>query len=87
MTNNKLINVLFVLYLIKAQPKAFTLEEDDEDDNMEEDNFRASSPNISESSDSDVVITRRKMRRTRSPASATVAVPGRGHVRGKNCIT
>ena len=59
--HNKLINVLFVLYLIKAQPKAFTLEEYDEDDDMEEDNFRASYPNITESSDSDVGITRQKI--------------------------
>ena len=77
-------------YLIKAQPKVFTLEDDDEDDdgNMDEDDvIPPSSPNINESSDSDVVIQRRKKRWTQPPASATVAVLGKAHVRGKNGIT
>lgn len=88
--HNNLIFVSSILYLIKAQPKVFTLEDDDEDDdgNMNEDDvIPPSSPDISESSDSDVVIQRRKKRRTQPPASATVAVPGKAHVRGKNGIT
>ena len=77
-------------YLIKAQPKVFTLEDDVEDDdgnNYEDDDIPPSSPNISESSDSDVVIQRRKKRWTQPPASATVAVLGKAHVRGKNGVT
>ncbi|XP_042349758.1 uncharacterized protein si:ch211-127n13.2 [Plectropomus leopardus] len=69
-----------------SQPKVFTLEDDNEDDdgNMDEDDvIPQSSPDISESSDSDVVIQRRKKRRTQPPASATVAVPGKAHVRVK----
>ncbi|XP_065809393.1 uncharacterized protein si:ch211-76m11.7 [Labrus bergylta] len=69
-----------------SQPKVFTLEDDDENDdgNMDEDDIiPPSSPNISESSDSDVVIQRRKTRWTQPPASATVAVPGKAHVRVK----
>ncbi|XP_028303961.1 coiled-coil domain-containing protein 106-like [Gouania willdenowi] len=65
-----------------SQPKKFTLEDDDENDhsNMDDD---PSSPNISESSDSDVVIQRRKTRWTQPSTSATVAVPGKAHVRVK----
>ncbi|KAM6995228.1 uncharacterized protein LKV04_007452 [Tautogolabrus adspersus] len=69
-----------------SQPKVFTLEDDDENDdgNMDEDDIiPPSSPNISESSDSDVVIQRRKKRWTQPPASATVAVSGKAHVRVK----
>ncbi|XP_068583688.1 uncharacterized protein si:ch211-76m11.7 [Cebidichthys violaceus] len=70
-----------------SQPKVFTLEDDNEDDddgNMDEDDvIPPSSPDISESSDSDVLIQRRKKRRTQTPASATVAVPGKAHVRVK----
>lgn len=79
-----------MLYLIKAQPKVFTLEDDNEDDagNMDEDSpIPPSSPDISESSDSDVVTQGRKKHRTQPPASATVAVPGKAHVSGKNGIT
>ena len=87
--HNNLIFVSSILYLIKAQPKVFTLEDDNEDDdgNMDDDDFiPPSSPDISESSDSDV-IQRRKKRRTQPPASATVAVPGKAHGRGTNGIT
>ena len=87
--HNNLIFVSSILYLIKGQPKVFTLEDDGEDDdgNMDEDDIIPPfSPDISESSDSDV-IQRGKKRHTQPPASATVAVPGKAHVRGKNGIT
>ncbi len=84
-----LLFVSSILYLVKAQPKAITLEDDEDDDvNMDEDDvIPPSSPDISESSDSDVVIQTSKKRRTQPPASATVSVPGKAHVRGKNGIT
>lgn len=52
--------------MIKAQPKVFTLEEDNKDDgDIDKDDIFPSSPNISESSDSDVVLQRQKPHRTR----------------------
>lgn len=57
--HNNLIFVSSFLYLIKAQPKVFTLKDDNKDDdgNMDEDDvIPPSSPDISESLDNDVVI-------------------------------
>ncbi|XP_067105948.1 coiled-coil domain-containing protein 106-like [Osmerus mordax] len=66
-----------------TQPKIFTVEKDSEEDgDMDIGDISPSSPNISESSDSDVSIRRRKKpHHTRSPA--TVAVPVQAHKRVK----
>ncbi|XP_062313349.1 coiled-coil domain-containing protein 106-like [Osmerus eperlanus] len=66
-----------------TRPKIFTVEKDSEEDgDMDISDISPSSPNISESSDSDVSIRRRKKpHHTRS--LATVAVPVQAHKRVK----
>ena len=76
---------------MKAQQKAFTLEDDVSPSDMEGDH-PPSSPNISESSDSDVTSRlprHSKRHRTRSltPSPAAQAHPGRSHMRGEIVFT
>ncbi|KAI4825561.1 hypothetical protein KUCAC02_021241 [Chaenocephalus aceratus] len=62
-----------------TQSKVPTLEEDV---SMSEDDTSQSPADLSDSSDSDVVIPKKKQRSTRNPASPDAAVPGRAHMRG-----
>ncbi|KAK1904244.1 Coiled-coil domain containing protein 106 [Dissostichus eleginoides] len=50
---------------------------------MYEDDSSQSPAEISDSSESDVVIPKKKQRNTRNPASPDVAVPGRAHMRAE----
>ncbi|KAI9516400.1 hypothetical protein NQZ68_015901 [Dissostichus eleginoides] len=63
-----------------TQSKVPTLEEDV---GMSEDDTSQSPADLSDSSDSDVVIPKKKQRSTRNPASPDAAVPGRAHMRVK----
>ncbi|XP_052429055.1 coiled-coil domain-containing protein 106-like [Carassius gibelio] len=66
-----------------TQPKAVDLEESENSGDSAHDNIPPSSPNISESSDSDVLMARQKTKHTWPSASAPVAVPSRTHMRVK----
>lgn len=91
MSQHKLISFSSVLFFIKALQKAFTLEDDVSPSGMEGDHPQTS-PNLSESSDSDVTSRlprHSKHNRTRSltPSPATQPHLGQTHMRGEIVFT